>query len=123
MSASTDEREHDSESNDDTSDISQRRESHSAAAAGPSSTVAALSSSDRSKGRAVAVKDAASLLPANLDEEMLKTAYLQLRPRHRMQKQALLQSYREQFSHWRFLLRYWLGQLDKEPVPDAISSA
>jgi hypothetical protein len=36
---------------------------------------------------------------------MIKRTLQQLQPRNRMQKQALLQGYRAQFSHWRMLLR------------------
>eukprot|EP00775_Hariotina_reticulata_P006730 gene6730-6950_t len=46
-----------------------------------------------------------SLLPANLDEQLLCRTWQQLPERHRMQKNALLQGYKQQFDHWRFLLR------------------
>lgn len=83
----------------------ERASSHAAAAAGPSSKAAASSKGSKKRAASVAFKDAASLLPANLDEEMLSRTLKQLQPRNRMQKQALLQSYKEHFSHWRFLLR------------------
>jgi hypothetical protein len=54
-----------------------------------------------------------SLLPADLDEAMIKRTLQQLQPRNRMQKQALLQAYRAQFNHWRLLLRYVVQQLSR----------
>lgn len=91
----------DSDADDD------RAGSHAAAAAGPSSAAAARGKQSSSKKRpaGVAFKDAVSLLPADLDEAMIKRTLQQLQPRNRMQKQALLQGYRAQFSHWRLLLR------------------
>jgi hypothetical protein len=53
----------------------------------------------------VAFQDAISLLPSDLDVETLVRVRQQLQPRNRMQKQALLQGFRRQFEHWRFLLR------------------
>jgi len=49
--------------------------------------------------------DAISLLPADLDVETIVRTRQQLQPRNRMQKQALLQGYRQQHDRWRFLLR------------------
>uniref|UniRef100_A0A383W8S0 Origin recognition complex subunit 2 n=1 Tax=Tetradesmus obliquus TaxID=3088 RepID=A0A383W8S0_TETOB len=91
----------DSDADDD------RAGSHAAAAAGPSSAAAARGKQSSSKKRpaGVAFKDAVSLLPADLDEAMIKRTLQQLQPRNRMQKQALLRGYRAQFSHWRLLLR------------------
>eukprot|EP00878_Enallax_costatus_P031657 GHUV01034629.1.p1 GENE.GHUV01034629.1~~GHUV01034629.1.p1 ORF type:complete len:408 (+),score=68.47 GHUV01034629.1:167-1225(+) len=81
-----------------------RANSHAAAAAGPSSKAAAAGKGSK-RAASVAFKDAVSLLPANMDEEMLHRTLQRLQPRNRMQKQSLLQSYRQHFSHWRFLLR------------------
>lgn len=78
---------------------------HAAAAAGPSSQAAAAGKGSKKRAATVAFKDAVSLLPADMDEEMLQKALRQLQPRNRMQKQSLLQSYRTHFPHWRFLLR------------------
>lgn len=91
-----------------------RSRSHAAAAPGPSSTAAAAAAKAGSKQKAgaskkrpaaVAFEDAILLLPADLDVETLVRIRQQLQPRNRMQKQALLQSYRQQYEHWRFLLR------------------
>jgi hypothetical protein len=90
--------------------VEDRAGSHARAAAGPSSSAAAAAagakqSSGKKRPAGVAFKDAVSLLPADLDEAMIKRTLRQLQPRNRMQKQALLQAYRAQFSHWRLLLR------------------
>lgn len=92
-----------------------RAKSHAAAAPGPSSTAAAPAStkkqkaaSSKKRAAAVAFQDAISLLPPDLDVETLVRIRQQLQPRNRMQKQALLQTYRQQYQQWRFLLR-WVG--------------
>ncbi|KAF6258564.1 origin recognition complex subunit 2-domain-containing protein [Scenedesmus sp. NREL 46B-D3] len=98
---------------DDDAAADDRTGSHAAAAAGPSSAAAAAAaagaqgkqSSCKKRAAGVAFKDAASLLPGDLDEAIIKRTLQQLQPRNRMQKQALLQGYRAQFSHWRMLLR------------------
>ena len=91
-----------------------RARSHAAAAPGPGSSSAKASTSkhkggSKKRAAAVAFEDAISLLPPDLDVEMLVRARQQLQPRNRMQKQALLLSYRQQYQHWRFLLRWEVG--------------
>lgn len=93
-----------------------RSRSHAAAAPGPSSTAAAkaakagsskqkAAAGSKKRTAAVAFEDAISLLPADLDIQTLVRIRQQLQPRNRMQKQALLHSYRQEYQHWRFLLR------------------
>lgn len=90
-----------------------RVRSHAAAAPGPGSSNAAAAAkpskqkagSSKKRAAAVAFQDAISLLPSDLDVETLVRTRQQLQPRNRMQKQALLQSYKQQYQHWRFLLR------------------
>jgi len=86
--------------------VEERLKSH--ALAEPSSASAAASGSQKGKKRdkaSIAFQDALSLLPANLDEQLLCRTLQQLPARHRMQKNALLQGYKQHFDHWRFLLR------------------
>lgn len=90
--------------------VSARSRSHAGAAPGPGSSAAAKASGSKQKGSkkraaAVAFMDAISLLPADLDVETIVRTRQQLQPRNRMQKQALLQGYRQQHDRWRFLLR------------------
>jgi hypothetical protein len=47
----------------------------------------------------------AALLPAGLDEEMLRATWLQLPVKNRTGKDELLQGYRREFPRWRLLLR------------------
>jgi hypothetical protein len=106
-------------SDDDEDDVDQqartaaRTKSHAAAAPGPSSSAAAGASKQKSSSRkrsaAVAYQDAISLLPPDLDVEALVRIRQQLQPRNRMQKQALLKGYQQQYEHWRFLLRWGSG--------------
>ncbi|KAI8462573.1 MAG: origin recognition complex subunit 2-domain-containing protein [Monoraphidium minutum] len=52
-----------------------------------------------------AAADVAALLPAGLDEEMLRAAWLRLPAKNRNPKDALMQGYRRQFPRWRLQLR------------------
>lgn len=104
-----DEHEHSGSEDDEHADDG-RAGSHAAAGAGPSSAAATAQGRSNKRTAGVAFQDAVSLLPADLDETILRRTLQQLQPRNRMQKQALLQSYRTHFSHWRFLLR-WVARL------------
>jgi hypothetical protein len=90
-----------------------RARSHAGAAAGPGSSAASgpgTSSRKRTPAQA-GLQDAIALLPAELDEEQLVRLRRKLPLRNATAKRALLQRYRQQFPHWRFLLRHacWWG--------------
>lgn len=68
----------------------------------------------RASAAAVPSLDFASMLPEELDAEVLKRAWGQLPARHRGNKEALLAQFRGQVSRWRFLLRWVRGQ---QPAP------
>jgi hypothetical protein len=52
-----------------------------------------------------AAPDVTQLLPAALDEEMLRATWLRLPVKNRTGKDALMQGYRRQYPRWRLLLR------------------
>jgi hypothetical protein len=84
--------------------------------AGRPAAAAAAKPAGKPRGRpkkqrpaAAAAAQATQLLPAAMDEELLRSTWLVLPQKNRTHKDALAQGYRRQFPRWRLQLR-WAGR-------------